>query len=121
MSDKPESEHPDPFAPFIQVSDLMMKSWAEVLSQTVTSPTVAESMGQQMQGFLEGTKLIRQQMKTAMEQSLQQMNVPSRQQVVSVSERLTNVEMRVDDIEAKVDDCLDILTTIQEALVKDER
>jgi hypothetical protein len=107
--------------PFIQVSDLMMKSWADVLSQTVTSPTFAQSMGQQMQGFMEGTKLIRQQMKTAMEQSLQQLNVPSREQIVSLAERLTHVEMRVDDIEAKVDECLDLLTTIQETLVKSKQ
>ena len=118
MSEKPKSENPDPFAPFIQVSDLMMKSWADVLSQTVTSPTFAKSMGEQMQGFLEGTKLIRQQMQTAMEQSLQQMNVPSREQVVSLAERLTHVEMRVDDIEAKVDESLDLLRAIQETLTK---
>ena len=59
VSKKSKSENPDPFAPIIQMSDLMMKSWADVLSQTVTSPTFAQSMGEQMQGFLEGTKLIR--------------------------------------------------------------
>ena len=116
MSEKPKSENPDPFAPIIQMSDLMMKSWADVLSQTVTSPTFAQSMGEQMQGFLEGTKLVRQQMKTAMEQSMQQMNLPSREQIVSLAERLTNVEMRVDDIEAKVDESLDLLKAIQKAV-----
>ncbi|MCB8923807.1 MAG: hypothetical protein H6662_19685 [Ardenticatenaceae bacterium] len=35
---KTEVGEPDPFAPVIQISDLMMKSWADVLSQTVTSP-----------------------------------------------------------------------------------
>ena len=65
MSEKSRSENPDPFGPFIQMSDLLMKSWADVLSQTVTSPTFAHSMGEQMQGFMEGTKLIRQQMQTA--------------------------------------------------------
>lgn len=116
MSEKPKSENPDPFAPIIQVSDLMMKSWADVLSQTVTSPTFAHSMGEQMQSFLEGTKLIRQQMKTAMEQSMQQLNLPSREQIVSLAERLTNVEMRVDDIEAKVDESLDLLRAIQKSV-----
>lgn len=116
MSEKSRSENPDPFGPFIQMSDLLMKSWADVLSQTVTSPTFAHSMGEQMQGFMEGTKLIRQQMQTAMEQSMQQMNLPSREQIVSLAERLTNVEMRVDDIEAKVDECLDLLQTIQKSV-----
>lgn len=95
-----------------------MQSWADVLSQTVTSPAFAKSMGEQMQGFLEGTKLVRQQMQAAMEQSLQQLNVPSREQIVSLAERLTHVEMRVDDIDAKVDECLDLLQSIQETLTK---
>jgi excinuclease UvrABC nuclease subunit len=116
MSEQSKSENPDPFVPFIQMSDLMMKSWADVLSQTVTSPTFAQSMGEQMQGFLEGTKLIRQQMQTAMEQSMQQMNLPSREQIVSLAERLTNVEMRLDDMEAKVDESLDLLKAIQKAV-----
>ncbi|MCA9991048.1 MAG: hypothetical protein KDE29_08585 [Anaerolineales bacterium] len=118
MSEKPKTESPDPFAPVIQISDLMMQSWADVLSQTVTSPAFAKSMGEQMQGFLEGTKLVRQQMQAAMEQSLQQLNVPSREQIVSLAERLTHVEMRVDDIDAKVDECLDLLQSIQETLTK---
>jgi polyhydroxyalkanoate synthesis regulator phasin len=116
VSEKSKSENLDPFAPIIQMSDLMMKSWADVLSQTVTSPTFAKSMGEQMQGFLEGTKLIRQQTQTAMEQSMQQMNLPSREQIVSLAERLTHVEMRVDDIEAKVDESLDLLKAIQKAV-----
>lgn len=118
VSEKPKTESPDPFAPVIQISDLMMQSWADVLSQTVTSPAFAKSMGEQMQGFLEGTKLVRQQMQAAMEQSLQQLNVPSREQIVSLAERLTHVEMRVDDIDAKVDECLDLLQSIQETLTK---
>jgi len=65
---------------------------------------------------MEATKLMRQQMKVSMEQSLQQMNLPSRSQVVSLAERLTHVEMRVDDIEAKLDECLDLLQAIQRSL-----
>ena len=116
MSEKSKSENSDPFAPIIQISDLMMKSWADVLSQTATSPVFAQSMGEQMQGFMEGTKLIRQQMKTSMEQTLKQMNVPSREQIVGLAERLTHVEMRVDDIEAKVDESLDLLRAIRKSM-----
>ncbi len=118
MSEKEKSEQSgiDPFAPIIQMSDLMMKSWADVLGKTVASESFAQSMGQHMEGFMEATKLMRQQMKVSMEQSLQQMNLPSRSQVVSLAERLTHVEMRVDDIEAKLDECLDLLQAIQRSL-----
>jgi polyhydroxyalkanoic acid synthase PhaR subunit len=108
----------DPFAPIIQFSDMMMKSWSDVLSKTVASESFAQSMGQQMEGFMEATKLMRQQMKVTIEQYSQQMNLPTREQIVSVAERLTNVEMRVDDVEAKLDECLDILHGIQEKLAE---
>ncbi|MCB8923806.1 MAG: hypothetical protein H6662_19680 [Ardenticatenaceae bacterium] len=56
-----------------------------------------------------------------MEQSMQQMNMPSREQIVNLAERLTHVEMRVDDIEAKVDESLDLLRAIQEAVASKKK
>ncbi|MCP4425274.1 MAG: hypothetical protein GY803_12330 [Chloroflexi bacterium] len=47
---------------------------------------------------------------------MQQMNLPSREQIVSLAERLTHVEMRVDDIEAKVDESLDLLKAIRKSV-----
>ncbi len=112
--DRAESQHFDPFAPIIQFSDMMMKSWSDVLSKTVASESFAQSMGQQMEGFMEATKLMRQQMKVSIEQYSQQMNLPTRQQIVNLAERLTSVEMRLDDVEAKLDECLDLLHEIRE-------
>lgn len=118
MSEKePKEQGPvDPFAPIIHFSDMMMKSWSDVLSKTVASESFAQSMGQQMEGFMEATKLMRQQMRSTVEQYSQQMNLPTRQQIANVAERLTNVEMRVDDMEAKLDECLELLHGIREKL-----
>jgi uncharacterized protein Yka (UPF0111/DUF47 family) len=108
----------DPFGPYIQFTDSWVKSWSDVLSKTVASPEVAETMGQQLEVMLEAGKLMRQQTRLLMEQVMDQTNLPSRDQVVSLAERLTHVEMRVDDIEAKVDESLDLLKAIQAALTK---
>ena len=46
-----------------------------------------------------------------MEQYLQQMNLPTRKEVITMSERLTKLEMAMDDLDAKLDEILDILKT----------
>jgi hypothetical protein len=115
--EKPEY---DPFAPLVQFTDNWMKAWSSVMSDMVASESFASSMGQQLEGMLEATKLVRQQMKVSMEQYLQQMNLPTRDQIVGLAERLTNVEMRLDDLDAKLDESLDHLKAIQEALTANE-
>ena len=40
-------------------------------------------------------------MEIAMEQSLTNLNLPSRDEVARVAERMTNIEMRLDDLDAK--------------------
>lgn len=114
-----EKANVDPFAPIVQFSDLWMKSWADVLSQTVANQSFAESMGGQLEGFMEATKLMRQQVKVSMEQALEQANMPSREQVINLAERVTHIEMVIDDIEIKVDESLDILRKIQAAVEAD--
>ena len=44
-----------------------------------------------------------------MEQYLQQMNLPTRTEVISMAERLTKIEMAMDDLDAKLDEVLDLL------------
>jgi polyhydroxyalkanoate synthesis regulator phasin len=123
MSEKTEkTERPevDPFAPWVQFMDNWVKSWSGVMSETVASEGFVASMGEQLEGWLEATKLVRQQMKVSMEQYLQQMSLPTRSQVVSLAQRLTQVEMRLDDLEAKADEGLDRLKAIQQALTTEE-
>lgn len=120
MSDKPENPEFDPFAPWIELTDKWVKSWAGVMSDIVASEGFAKSMGQQMEGMLEATKLIQQQMRVATQQYLRQMNLPTRDQIVELAERLTSIEMRLDDLEAKVDKSQDWLQDIQKALSVDE-
>ena len=117
-SDHPES---DPFAPLVQFTERWMKTWSSVMSDVVASESFADAMGEQLEVMLEATKLVRQQMKVSMEQTLQQMNMPTRDQILGLAERLTNIEMRLDDLEAKADESLDHLQAIQKALRTNEK
>lgn len=113
MTDTNEhNSDPNPFGPFVRMADLWMNAWSEVLGRTVASRPFAEAMGRQMDFTLEMTKLLRQQTRTAVEFTLQQMGVPTGEQVVSLAERFTHIEMRLDDIEAKVDEALDALKAV---------
>ena len=112
--EKPEkSEKPeiDPFAQMIQFYDSMGKSWASAMSDAVASKSFADSMSEQMESNLEAMSLMRKQFGDFMEQYLQQMNLPTRKEVISLSERLTKLEMRLDDLDAKLDEILDVLKT----------
>ena len=112
MSDEtPEKPDVDPFAQMIQFYDSMSKSWASAMSDAVASKSFAESMSEQMEGNLEAMSLMRKQFGDSMEQYLQQMNLPTRKEVITLSERLTKLEMTLDDLDAKLDEILDALKT----------
>ena len=109
MAEKEEKQPGDPFAQMVQFYDDWTKTWAGAASEMVSSKSFADSMAQQLESTLSTTQLMRRQMAEIMEQSLQQMSLPTRKQVVSLAERMTNMEMRLDDVEAKLDEVLDLL------------
>ena len=109
MSDKPEKPEGDPFSQMVQFYDDWTKTWAGAASEMVSKKSFADSMAQQLESTLSTTQLMRRQMGELMEQSLQQMSLPTRNEVLSIAERMTNLEMRLDDMEAKLDEVLDLL------------
>ena len=113
MSEKDEKKQADPFSQMIQFYDDWTKTWASAASEMVSSKGFADSMAQQLESSLSGAQLMRRQMSEIMEQSLQQMSLPTRKEILSIAERLTHVEMRLDDMEAKLDEVLDLLKTGQ--------
>jgi signal transduction histidine kinase len=78
-----------------------------------SSKTFADSMAQQLEASLSATQLMRRQMGELMEQSMQQMSLPTRREILGIAERMTNIEMRLDDMEAKIDQLLDLLKSSQ--------
>lgn len=108
MSEESKSET-DPFANMIQFYDAMSKTWAKAMSDAVTSESFAKSMAEQMESSVEVFSQMRRQMGDMMEKYLEQMNLPTRKEVVNVAERLTRLEMAIDDLDAKLDQVLEKL------------
>jgi uncharacterized protein Yka (UPF0111/DUF47 family) len=109
MGENDERQEGDPFAQMIQFYDDWTKTWSGAASEMVSNKSFADSMAQQLESSLSATQLMRRQIGELMEQSLQQMNLPTRQEVLSLATRLTNIEMRLDDMESKFDEVLDLL------------
>ncbi len=109
MGKKEEKPTGDPFAQMVQFYDDWTKTWASAASEMVSSKHFADSMAQQLEGTLSVTQLMRRQLSEIVEQSLQQINVPTHKQVQSIASRMASIEMRLDDIEARLDELLDLL------------
>lgn len=99
----------DPFGNMIEFYDSWTKAWASTMSDAVATESFAQSAAEQMEGSLEFMGFIRKQVADAMEQYLQQMNLPTRKEVIVVAERLTHIEMTIDDLDAKIDQILDLI------------
>lgn len=115
---QPESNTPefDPLAFWKQFQTAGMNVWTQAMNDVVASEDFAQNMGHYLDAYL-AAALPQQQLMKQVDQYLQQMNLPSRPDLLSVAERLTHLEMRVDDLDAKMDEILDRLQAIQESLL----
>jgi polyhydroxyalkanoic acid synthase PhaR subunit len=110
MSDennKHEKQEFEPFAQMIQFYDAMSKTWSKAMSEAVASESFAKSMGEQLEGSLDTLSLIQNQMGAITEKYLEQMNLPTRKDLISLGERLTRIEMVIDDLDSKLDEVLE--------------
>jgi uncharacterized protein Yka (UPF0111/DUF47 family) len=104
--DKPEG---DPFSQMLQFYDDWTKTWSGAASSMVSSKGFADSVAQQLETSLSAAQLMRRQVSELMEQSLAQMSLPTRKDILAIAERLTGMEMRLDDMEAGLHEILNLL------------
>jgi hypothetical protein len=57
-----------------------------------------------LDAWLTASVPFREMIEKAMTQSLANLSMPSRADVIRLAERLTNIEMRLDDLDAKLDE-----------------
>lgn len=117
MSEK-EFDQPqyDPLLWWKQFQDVGMRGWAKMMNDLVASEEFASSVGHSVTQYLESSAPMRQQISKITTQYLEQMNMPTRDEMTRLAERLINLEMRVDDIDAKMDEALERLKAIQAKL-----
>ncbi len=105
MSGKQEgSSKPfDPFEPFRGVRDAYLDAMAKAMVEAVNTEGYAQATGAMLDAYLTASAPFREALTKSMIQALQQLSLPSRQEVVALAERFTNLEMKMDDMDAKLD------------------
>jgi hypothetical protein len=105
MSDAQEKTPPapDPFEPFRAMRDAYLDAMAKTMVETVNTEAYAQATGTMLEGYLSAMAPFREALDKSMLRALQQLELPSRQDVAVLAERFTNVEMRLDDIEAELE------------------
>ena len=96
----------DPAGVFKEMRDSNMDAWAKAMGDLVHSDAYAAATGAMLDAWLAGSGPFREAIQNAMSQSLNQLNMPTRDEVTRLAERLTNIEMRLDDLDGKLDETL---------------
>ena len=91
------------FDAFKKMRDTGLESWAKVMTQWVNTDAYAKSSGAVMDWYLTATAPFRQLVQKTAEQTLIQLNMPTRGDVINVAERLTHIEMALDDLAANLE------------------
>jgi len=85
------------------VRDASMDAWAKMMLRLTYSHEYQRLQGMISKPALLGIALWRKSTETAMSGVLSQLNMPSREDVLSLSQRLTHIEMVLDDLGAAMD------------------
>jgi len=73
------------------------------MTEAVNSDAYAQASGAMLDNTLSMSAPFRESLEKTMLQVLQQLSLPSRQDIIGLAERFTNLEMRLDDMDASLD------------------
>jgi hypothetical protein len=102
-AEKENTTPEDPFEAFRAMRDVYLESMSKAMINAVNSEEYAQATGALLNGSLTLSAPFREALDKAMVMALEQLSLPSRQQIVALAERFSNFEMRLDDIDAKLD------------------
>lgn len=94
----------DPTGMLKSMRDNGMDAWSKMMVQFVNTEAYSQATGAMLDTWLTTSAPLRKALESTMTQVLTNLNMPTRNDVVSLAERLTNIELRLDDLEAKIDD-----------------
>lgn len=99
----------DPLGPFREMRDAYLDAMSKNMVEAVNSEAYAKATGAMLDYYLTASAPVREEMEKSMRQAMQQLSIPSRQDIAALAERFTNLEIRVDDLDAKLDRVLNLL------------
>jgi hypothetical protein len=79
-----------------------MDIWAKALTETVNTEAYTKASGAMLETLLTTSAPFREVQKKMTLSALEQLNMPSRADFVSLAERLTNIELLLDDMAARL-------------------
>lgn len=104
----------DPFELWRQIYETNERAWNAVLERTVNNPAFAESSGKVLETFLSAQKTVRDNMR----QYLEQINLPTREDIARLGELIVALEEKVDQLDDRL---AGIEATIDQRLAGIER
>lgn len=111
MADEPaNNKRFDPMEPWRGMRDAYLDAWAKGMVEMVNSDAYAQATGSMLDTYLTVSAPFREAVEKAMLKTLEQLEMPTRADVVSIAERMTNIEMRLDDLDIKLDEMMKLLT-----------
>ena len=93
----------DPLEPWRGMRDVYLDAWAKTMVDMVNSDAYAQATGTMLDTYLTVSAPFREAVERAMLKTLEQLAMPTRNDIISLADRMTNVEMRLDDLDAKID------------------
>lgn len=108
----------DPFEPFRGMRDAYLESMSKAMIDVVNTESYAKATGAVLDCYLTASAPFHETLEKSILQTMQQLSLPSRQELASLAERFTNVEMRLDDIDAKLDNLAKEFVAMRQAPVK---
>lgn len=99
----------DPFEPFRTMRDSYLDAMAKSMVEAVNSEAYAQATGTMLESYMAAAAPFREAMDKSMKHALQQLSLPSREEVAALAERFANLEMRLDDMDAKLGTILRLL------------
>jgi len=115
---EPRDENTRPFNPFESfrgMRDAYLNAMSKTMIDAVNTENYAQATGAMLDCYLTASAPFREALEKSVAQALQQLSLPSRQEVAALAERFTNVEMRLDDLDAKLDRLLNEISGVKQA------
>ncbi len=117
-AEKENNKPVDSFEAFRGMRDAYLDAMSKVMINAVNSDEYAQASGALLNGALTLSAPFRQALDKSMVMALQQLSLPSRQEVVALAQRFSNMETRMDDMDAKLDRIVDLVSAVRQPSVK---
>jgi hypothetical protein len=113
---KDENSKPfDPFESLRGMRDAYLEAMSKTMIDAVNTEGYAKTTGEMLDYYLTASAPFREALEKATLQAIQQLSLPSRQDVAALAERFTNMEMRLDDLDAKADRILKAIMELKQS------